>query len=89
MRKGKCPKAQAEPQTVRARSNRVHQLLGYGVCSARSQGGPPVGRNCERDDRTQAAIVHKAYYTTITRLRDREHRIGEAATWMCGRRRST
>jgi hypothetical protein len=42
--KGKRPKAQAKPQTVRAHSNRVHQLSRYGVCSARPQGGPPVER---------------------------------------------
>jgi hypothetical protein len=50
-------------------------------------------RNCEGDDRTQAAIVHKVHHTTITRLRDREHRIGEPTTWARGscwtRRRST
>jgi hypothetical protein len=39
--KGKRPKAQAKPQIVRAHSN-VHQPLGYGVCAARPQGGPPV-----------------------------------------------
>jgi hypothetical protein len=40
--KGKRPKAQAKPQIVRAHSNRIHQLLEYGVCAARPQGGPPV-----------------------------------------------